>query len=76
MRGVSAFAREPAKSIGRSQACPRHTIRIVPAVDLHVTQHLFGVSTRHLQRRDPINHVDCKTETVNLILDGQIKSEC
>ena len=48
-------------------------VGVVLAFDLHVAQYFFGVGARHLQRRDPIDHVDRQAEAIDLVLNGQIE---
>ena len=45
-------------------------ISIIPALDLHVSKFLLGVTTDPLKLRCAIDYVDCQAEAVYLIVDG------
>jgi len=48
-------------------------VSVVLTLDLHIAEYFFGVSARHLKCGHTVDNVDRQTETIDLVLDGQIE---
>src|SRR5579864_85865 len=47
-------------------------VSVTSASDLHIAEFFFGMRADPLQFRYAINRVDCETEPVRLVVDGQL----